>query len=487
VKLEVLLTREAALKETASPSLGRITAVRSSVVDVRFAGPIPAIHEALFVTTGETNGLVLEVQAHLSIDHVRCIAMGATAGMSRGDRVRSSGAPITVPVGPACLGRLFDPLGRPLDGLGDVDSEERWPIHRPPPDLASQRVEREVFVTGIKILDLLMPLPRGGKAGLFGGAGVGKTVLLMELIRSTAEQYSGWSVFVGVGERSREGNDLYREMEEGGVLPNTVLVFGQMNEPPGARFRVALTGMTMAEYFRDVSRRDVLLLVDNIFRFVQAGNEVSALLGRLPSRVGYQPTLVTELGSLQERIASTANAITSIQAVYVPADDLTDPAVANTFTHLDAAIVLSRDMAAQGLYPAVDPLESNSVLLDPAVVGDRHYVLAREVRRTLASYRDLQDIIAMLGLEELSTEDQLAVRRARRLQRFFTQPFFVTEEFTGMKGRFVLPDATLDGVERILNGEYDDVPESELYMIGGLESPESRSKAEGPESKVQSG
>jgi F-type H+-transporting ATPase subunit beta len=389
--------------------------------------------------------------------------MGPTAALKRGDRVAATGAPLSVPVGEACLGRLFDPLGRPLDGLGAVEGDDTWSIHRAPPDMARQRVEREPFVTGIKIIDLLMPLPRGGKAGLFGGAGVGKTVLLMELIHSTAAKYGGWSVFIGVGERSRE-------MRESGVLENTVLVFGQMNEPPGARFRVALAGMTMAEYFRDRSGRDVLLMIDNIFRFVQAGNEVSALLGRLPSRVGYQPTLATELGGLEERIATTSRgAITSIQAVYVPADDLTDPAVANTFNHLDASIVLSRDMAAQGLYPAVDPLESNSILLDPSVLGERHYRLAQEVRRTLATYRDLKDIIAMLGLEELSTEDQLTVRRARRLQRFLTQPFFVTKEFTGIEGAFVPPEKTLDACERILGGEFDAVPEGDLYLKGGLE------------------
>jgi F-type H+-transporting ATPase subunit beta len=445
-------------------------AVRSSVVDARFAGGLPAVHEALHLTSGKVAGLVLEVHSHLSPDTVRAVAMGPTAALKRGDRVAATGAPLSVPVGEACLGRLFDPLGRPLDGLGAVEEDDTWSIHRAPPDMVRQRVEREPFVTGIKIIDLLMPLPRGGKAGLFGGAGVGKTVLLMELIHSTAAKYGGWSVFIGVGERSREGNDLYREMRESGVLENTVLVFGQMNEPPGARFRVALAGMTMAEYFRDRSGRDVLLMIDNIFRFVQAGNEVSALLGRLPSRVGYQPTLATELGSLEERIATTSRgAITSIQAVYVPADDLTDPAVANTFNHLDASIVLSRDMAAQGLYPAVDPLESNSILLDPAVLGERHYRLAQEVRRTLATYRDLKDIIAMLGLEELSTEDQLTVRRARRLQRFLTQPFFVTKEFTGIEGAFVPPEKTLDACERILGGEFDAVPEGDLYLKGGLE------------------
>ncbi|MHC5038115.1 MAG: F0F1 ATP synthase subunit beta [Planctomycetota bacterium] len=451
---------------------GRVVAVRGSVVDARFPARLPDIHEALDLTSGSGKGLVLEVHAHLTPDTVRAVALGSTAGLKRGDRLEGTGGPITVPVGPACLGRLFDPLGRPLDGRGEVKGEEAWGIHRPPPPMSVQKVEREIFVTGIKIIDLMMPLPRGGKAGLFGGAGVGKTILLLELIHSTAAQYGGWSVFVGVGERSREGNDLYREMEGSGVLNNTVLLFGQMNEPPGARFRVALSAMTMAEYFRDVAGRDVLLMIDNIFRFVQAGNEVSALLGRLPSRVGYQPTLATELGGLQERIASTGRgAITSIQAVYVPADDLTDPAVANTFNHLDSAIVLSRDMAAQGLYPAVDPLESNSALLDPAVVGKRHYRIAREARRNLATYRDLQDIIAMLGLEELSTEDQLAVRRARRLQRYFTQPFFVTREFTGMEGVFVPPEKTLDTCERILDGAFDDVPETDLYMVGAVETP----------------
>ncbi len=446
---------------------GRVTGVRASVVDVRFAGGLPGVHEAVELVSGKGKGLLLEVHGHLSGETARCIALGATAGLKRGDRARKTGAPITVPVGEACLGRLFDPVGRVLDEKGPVEAETWRPIHQPPPEMADQNVEREVYVTGIKAIDLMMPLPRGGKAGLFGGAGVGKTVLLMELIRTTAESYGGLSVFVGVGERSREGNDLYREMKESGVLENTVLVFGQMNEPPGSRFRVAHTAMTMAEHFRDEGGRDVLLLMDNIFRFVQAGNEVSALLGRLPSRVGYQPTLATELGRLEERIASThRGAITSIQAVYVPADDLTDPAVANTFNHLDCSIVLSRDMSAQGLYPAVDPLESNSILLDPAVVGERHYRIARAVREALASYRDLQDIIAMLGLEELSAEDQMTVRRARRLQRFLTQPFFVTEPFTGVEGVSVDPEKTLAGCEAILNGDFDDAAERDLYMIG---------------------
>jgi len=447
---------------------GTIVQIRGSVVDMAFSAGLPSINDAVIVE-GPAGPVVIEIHQHLSRTTARGIAMSFTAGLRRGMPVQATGAPISVPVGPPVLGRMINVLGQPTDGGESLDQCERWPIHRRGPSIEEMRIEREVFQTGMKVIDLLGPLANGGKAGLFGGAGVGKTVLIMELIRNTVEKHAGISVFAGVGERSREGNDLWREMKDAGVLEKTVLVFGQMNEPPGARFRVGLTGLTVCEYFRDEEGKDVLLLIDNVFRFVQAGAEVSGLLGRLPSQVGYQPTLGSEVASLQERIASTSKgAITAIQAVYVPADDITDPACAATFSHLDASITLSRDMASEGLYPAIDPLNSSSKLLDPAIVGERHYALARDVRQTIAHYRSLEDIISMLGLEELSSEDQLAVRRARRLIRFLTQPFFVTEHFTGLPGKFVTIEETLDGCEAILNGELDDVPESALYMIGGV-------------------
>lgn len=448
---------------------GRVTAVRGSVVEVAFADELPAINEALRLSAGERT-ITLEVAHHLDPRTVRAIAMDPTEGLARGMAVARTGQPITVPVGPATLGRLFNVLGEPLDGRKPLAGAERWPIHRSAPSLAAQQRGVEFLETGIKVIDLLAPLPRGGKAGLIGGAGVGKTVLLQEFIRSVSHDHAGISVFAGVGERTREGNDLWHEMQQTGVLANAILVFGQMSDPPGSRFRVALAALTMAEYFRDVRSSEVMFLVDNIFRYVQAGSEVSGLLGRLPSEVGYQPTLADDLGTLEERIASVAAAsITSVQAVYVPADDMTDPAVAQTFTHLDASIVLSRGLAARGLYPAIDPLASTSRLLDPARLGERHYRVALRVKETIERYRELQDIIAMLGLEELSTADQLAVRRARRLEHFLTQPFFVTEMFTGHEGRRVPLAQTVAGCEAILEGKYDDRDEGSLYMIGPIE------------------
>ena len=445
---------------------GTVTSIRGSVVDIAFDEGLPAINEAVLVDTSG-DPLLVEVQQHLSDRIVRGIAMASTEGLRRGLAARATGEPITVPVGDALLGRMIDVVGQPLDGKGPIDVEERMPIHAVSPPLASQRTAREVFQTGVKVIDLLAPLPQGGKAGMFGGAGVGKTVLIMELIRNTVETHAGTSVFAGIGERSREGNDLWGEMNETGVIENTVLVFGQMNAPPGARFRVGLTALTVAEHFRDRQGKDVLLLMDNVFRFVQAGAEVSGLLGRLPSRVGYQPTLAEEVADLEERVASTARgSMTSIQAVYVPADDFTDPACAEIFSHLDASITLSRDLAAEGLYPAVDPLDSTSKLLDPTVVGERHYQVARDVRGAIAHYRGLEDIISMLGLEELSAEDQRIVRRARRLIRFLTQPFFVTEFFTGRSGKYVTVEETLDGCQAILDGRYDDTSEQDLYLIG---------------------
>jgi len=437
-------------------------------VDIAFEGRLPSINEAV-VIDGPAGRLIVEIQQHLDERVVRGVAMRSTDGLRRGMPARATGEPLSIPVDPGLLGRMIDVTGAPLDGKGPLPARERRPIHAGGPALAAQRTAREVFQTGIKVLDLLAPLPKGGKAGMFGGAGVGKTVLIMELIRNTVEKHSGISVFAGIGERSREGNDLWREMTESGVIDKTCLVFGQMNAPPGARFRVGLTALTVAEYFRDDHATDVLLLVDNVFRFVQAGAEVSGLLGRLPSRVGYQPTLAGEVASLQERIASTARAsMTSIQAVYVPADDFTDPACAEIFSHLDASITLSRELAAQAIYPAVDPLSSTSKLLDPTVVGERHYDLSQRVRATIAHYRGLEDIISMLGLEELSPEDQQAVRRARRLIRFLTQPFFVTQFFTGRPGRRVDIEETLDGCEAILEGAHDDTSEQDLYLIGPI-------------------
>jgi F-type H+-transporting ATPase subunit beta len=450
-------------------SNGRITAVRGSVVEVAFADGLPAINEALRLSEGGRT-IILEVAHHVDVHTVRTIAMAPTEGLARGMVVARTGGPITIPVGPGALGRLCNVLGEPLDGREPLMGCERWPIHRAAPSLVAQRRGTEFLETGIKVIDLLAPLLRGGKAGLIGGAGVGKTVLLQEFIRGLSQDRAGVSVFAGVGERTREGNDLWHEMQQTGVLAKAILVFGQMSDPPGCRFRVALTALTMAEYFRDVQRTEVMFLVDNIFRYVQAGSEVSGLLGRLPSEVGYQPTLADDLGILEERIASVAGAaITSVQAIYVPADDMADPAVAQTFVHLDASIVLSRKLAARGLYPAIDPLASTSRLLDPARIGDRHYQVALRVKDTIERYRELEDIIAMLGLEELSAADQLTVRRARRLERFLTQPFFVTEMFTGHEGRHVPLRQTVEGCAAILTGKYDDRDENSLYMIGPIE------------------
>jgi F-type H+-transporting ATPase subunit beta len=439
---------------------------------------LPLINEAIVIES-DNSPVTAEVQDHLDPATVRAVAMHNTAGLRRGACVSPTSGPIRVPVGEKVLGRLLDVMGDPIDGLQPFDaSVERWPIHRASPAINSQDHKREVFHTGIKVIDLLAPLARGGKAGMFGGAGVGKTVLIMELIRSTAEKYSGISVFAGIGERSREGHELLAELRQSGVLPRTALVFGQMNEPPGARWRVGMTALTIAEYFRDAMHRDVLLLIDNVFRFVQAGSEVSGMLGRLPSRVGYQPTLATEIAELEERIASVAGAsVTAIQAVYVPADDFTDPAVVETFHHLDSSIVLSRDMAAEGLYPAIDPLGSTSALLDPRIVGDEHYSAAEEVRRTIARYKELQEIISLLGVEELSAEDRRIVSRARRLQRFLTQPFLVTEQFTGIAGKTVAVEDTIKGCRAILSGGTDEWAESSLYMTGTLEAAEQKEAA----------
>jgi F-type H+/Na+-transporting ATPase subunit beta len=454
---------------------GIVTRVRGSVIDVEFLSErLPPINDALVVdSSGDAQlvQLVIEVQEHLNRKTVRGVAMQTTAGLRRGTAVRQTGGPILVPVGEMMLGRLINVVGEPIDRLGPFDAGiKRWPIHRSSPSISRQEHQRQVFSTGIKVADLLAPLARGGKAGMFGGAGVGKTVLIMELIRSTVEKYSGISVFAGIGERSREGHELLAELGESGVLSRTALIFGQMNEPPGARWRVGMTALTVAEYFRDVMGRDVLLLMDNVFRFVQAGAEVSGMLGRLPSKVGYQPTLATEIAELEERIASVAGAsVTAIQAVYVPADDFTDPAVVETFRHLDSSVVLSRDMAAQGLYPAIDPLASTSVLLDPRVVGARHYSVAEAVRQTIARYRELQEIISLLGVEELSAEDRRTVARARRLERFLTQPFLVTEQFTGVPGKSVAVEDTIAGCGAILSGEGDQWAESSFYMVGTFE------------------
>ncbi|HUA36051.1 MAG TPA: F0F1 ATP synthase subunit beta [Candidatus Binataceae bacterium] len=453
-------------------SQGSVTRIRGSVIDVEFPSErLPAINDALEIGLNGDAPIIVEVQEHLDRRTVRGVAMQSSAGLGRGAVVQQTGSPICAPVGEKVLGRLMNVLGLPIDNRGAFGAEiTHWPIHRASPSISRQDHKREVFGTGIKVADLLAPLARGGKAGMFGGAGVGKTVLIMELIRSTVEKYSGISVFAGIGERSREGHELLAELSESGVLNRTALIFGQMNEPPGARWRVAMTALTVAEYFRDVVGRDVLLLMDNIFRFVQAGAEVSGMLGRLPSRVGYQPTLATEIAELEERIASVAGAsVTAIQAVYVPADDFTDPAVVETFRHLDSSVVLSRDMAAQGLYPAIDPLASTSVLLDPRVVGAEHYAVAEEVRRTIARYRELQEIISLLGIEELSAEDRRTVARARRLERFLTQPFLVTEQFTGIPGKTVAIEDTLKGCTAILSGEGDDWAEASFYMIGTFE------------------
>ena len=456
-------------------SKGKITQIIGAVVDVKFNGNLPKILTALECKNGD-NRLVLEVAQHLGESSVRTIAMDATEGLKRGDEVTATGAPIQVPVGPETLGRIINVIGEPIDEKGEVKTKEKWPIHRAAPEFSDQSTETEILVTGIKVVDLLAPYAKGGKIGLFGGAGVGKTVLIMELINNVAKAHGGFSVFAGVGERTREGNDLYHEMIDSGVIKpegpgsKAALVYGQMNEPPGARARVALTGLTVAEYFRDQEGQDVLFFVDNIFRFTQAGSEVSALLGRIPSAVGYQPTLATDMGNLQERITTTnKGSITSVQAIYVPADDLTDPAPATSFAHLDATTVLSRQIAEIGIYPAVDPLDSTSRILDPRIVGDEHYRVAREVQKILQTYKSLQDIIAILGMDELSEEDKLTVARARKIQRFLSQPFFVAEVFTGSPGKLVDLESTIKGFAAICNGEYDHLPEAAFYMVGTIE------------------
>ena len=456
---------------------GTIIRVAGPVVDVQFAaGKLPALQEALTVTAEGTER-TMEVTQHVNETTVRCIMLSASEGLGKGMTVQATGHGLTAPVGEATLGRMFDPLGRPIDGKGPVDDVPHWPIHRKAPSFAEQKPATEILETGIKVIDLLEPYPRGGKIGLFGGAGVGKTVLIQELIHNIAVEHGGYSIFTGVGERSREGNDLWNEMHESGVIDKTALVFGQMNEAPGVRMRVALTGLTMAEYFRDEEQRDVLLFIDNIFRFVQAGSEVSTLLGRMPSAVGYQPTLANEMGELQERITSTkSGSITSVQAVYVPADDLTDPAPATTFSHLDATTVLSRKIAEQGLYPAVDPLESSSRILEEDIVGERHYRIARGVQATLQKYRELQDIIAILGMEELSDTDKVTVNRARKIQRFLAQPTFVAEKFTGLPGVYVPLEETLRGFEAILSGEMDGYPEMAFYNVGTLDDALAKAK-----------
>ena len=458
-------------------SLGKTISILGPVVDAEFPeGQLPEIYSAIEILLDEGGVLVCEVQAQLGSSQVRSIAMSSTDGLRRGMDVVNTGAPITVPVGPATLGRLFNVLGVPLDEGPEIVAETHYAIHRPAPSFAEHSTKAEVFETGMKVIDLVAPFTKGGKTGVFGGAGVGKTVIIQELIHSIAKFHEGYSVFAGVGERSREGNDLWHEMRHSGVIDNTVLVFGQMNEPPGARLRVGLTGVTMAEYFRDQGR-DVLLFIDNIFRFVQAGSEVSALLGRMPSAVGYQPTLGTEMGELQERITSTTRgSITSMQAIYVPADDYTDPAPATTFAHLDATISLERALAEQALFPAVDPLASSSRILDPLIVGEEHYEVARGVQRTLQRYKDLQDIIAILGVEELSEDDKLVVARARRVQRFLTQPMFVAEVFTGTPGAYVKLEDNVRGFKEILEGKHDDLPEQAFYMVGTTE--DARAKAE---------
>ena len=455
----------------ADKNIGKITQIIGAVIDVKFAeGSLPEINEAVTIATKDNGNLTVEVAQHLGDDTVRCIAMGPTDGLVRGMEAVATGNPIMVPVGENTLGRIFNVLGQPIDNKEAPDGVKYYPIHRKAPDFEEQSTESEMLETGIKVVDLLCPYQKGGKIGLFGGAGVGKTVLIQELIRNIATEHGGYSVFTGVGERTREGNDLYHEMQESGVIDKTTMVFGQMNEPPGARMRVGLSGLTMAEYFRDEGGKDVLLFIDNIFRFTQAGSEVSALLGRVPSAVGYQPTLQTEMGALQERITSTKNgSITSVQAVYVPADDLTDPAPATTFAHLDATTVLSRSIVELGIYPAVDPLESTSRILDPRIVGEDHYKVARGVQEILQKYKELQDIIAILGMDELSEEDKLTVSRARKVQRFLSQPFFVAGQFTGLEGRYVPISETIQGFKEILEGKYDDIPESYFLNAGSID------------------
>ena len=450
--------------------IGSVTQVMGPVVDVRFAeGELPTIHNALTVPVGQRT-LTVEVAQHIGNNTARCIAMSSTDGLQRGAAVTDTGAPISVPVGKETLGRIFNVLGDAVDDIPTPETAEKWNIHRAAPAYETLTTGAEIFETGIKVIDLICPYSKGGKIGLFGGAGVGKTVLIMELINNIAKQHGGISVFTGVGERTREGNDLYNEMKQSGVLEKTALVYGQMNEPPGARMRVALSGLTMAEYFRDTEGQDVLLFIDNIFRFTQAGSEVSALLGRMPSAVGYQPTLATEMGALQERITSTKKgSITSIQAVYVPADDLTDPAPATTFAHLDATTVLARNIASQGIYPAVDPLESSSRILSPDVVGEEHYTVAKEVQRILQRYNELMDIIAIMGMDELSDEDKLLVQRARKIQRFLSQPFDVSEKFTGIVGKYVPISETIRGFKEIIEGKHDDLPESAFLFVGTID------------------
>ncbi len=460
-----------------NPNKGKVVQIVGAVVDVRFSKEnLPELLNALEI---ELNGekLVLEVAQHIGDDVVRCIAMSSTDGLVRGTEVIDTGSAISVPVGKETLSRMFNLLGDPVDNKPAPETKERWEIHREPPSYEEQKASNEVLETGIKVVDLIAPYLKGGKIGLFGGAGVGKTVLIMELINNIAKQHGGISVFTGVGERTREGNDLYNEMIESGVIDKTVLVYGQMNEPPGARMRVGLSGLTMAEYFRDVEGQDVLLFIDNIFRFTQAGSEVAALLGRMPSAVGYQPTLATEMGALQERITSTTKgSITSVQAVYVPADDLTDPAPATTFAHLDATTVLSRNIASLGIYPAVDPLESNSRILSPEVVGNEHYQVARDVQSILQRYKELQDIIAIMGMDELSDEDKLTVNRARKIQRFLSQPFSVAEQFTGMKGKYVPIKETIRGFKEIIEGKHDDLPESAFLFVGTIDEAVEKAK-----------
>ena len=470
-------------------NVGKIVEIKGVVIDAVFTDELPEIYGALRIELPERDGqpaidLIAEVQQHLGDDRVRAVAMDATDGIPRGVDVIDTGAPITVPVGRPTLGRLFNVLGEPIDqGEPIADDVERWPIHRDPPSFDALQPTMEIFETGIKVIDLVAPFVRGGKVGLFGGAGLGKTVLIQELIRNVAREHQGNSVFAGVGERTREGNDLWIEMTESGVLPDTALVFGQMNEPPGARLRVALTGLTMAEYFRDEGA-NVLLFIDNIFRFVQAGSEVSALLGRMPSAVGYQPTLATEMGQLQERITSTrTGSVTSVQAIYVPADDLTDPAPANTFAHLDATTVLSRAIVEQGIYPAVDPLDSVSRALQPGIVSDEHYEVATRVQEILQRYKDLQDIIAILGMDELSDEDKLTVSRARKIQRFLSQPNFVAEQFTGTPGKYVKLEDTIAGFREIIEGKHDDLPEQAFYMVGTIDEAVARGREGGEAAK----
>lgn len=449
---------------------GKVSQIIGVVVDVQFDNKLPDLFSALTTKMPDGKSLVLEVQQHLGSNAVRTVAMSTTDGLERGQEVVDTGEPISVPVGPETLGRMYNVVGDVIDGLGPSKTKKKYPIHRPAPDFTKQSTKSEVLETGIKVIDLICPFLKGGKVGLFGGAGVGKTVVIQELIRNIAQEHGGYSMFAGVGERTREGNDLYREMKASGVLDKTALVFGQMNEPPGARARVALTALAMAEYFRDEEGRDLLLFVDNIFRFTQAGSEVSALLGRMPSAVGYQPTLASEMGALQERITSTGKgSITSVQAVYVPADDLTDPAPATTFAHLDSTVVLNRSLTELGIYPAVDPLDSSSTILDPNIVGEEHYRTALEVQRVLQKYKDLQDIIAILGMEELSDEDKITVARARKIQKFLSQPFFVAETFTGTEGKYVPVKETVRGFREILDGKHDGKPEQAFYMKGGIE------------------